>query len=151
MQSSLIELIERTIATQPVDPDRVHLTGLSMGSMGTFDILPKHPDLFAAALPVTGYADQSAAQALSEIPIWATHSVDDGTVRYDREDSDVAVFRTIASLGTPVVFDEWAGDLPDAENEARAQAQWDAAKAAGAKHLFTTWTAGTTPVNAHFA
>lgn len=151
VQSALMELVERTIATQPVDPDRVYLTGLSMGSMGTFDILPRYPDLFAAALPVTGYADQSAAPVLADIPIWATHSVDDQTVRYDRPDSDVAVFRTIASLGTPVVFDEWAGNLPDAENEARAQAQCDAAEAVGADHLFTTWTAGTTPVNAHFA
>ncbi len=151
VQSTLMELVERTIATQPVDPDRVYITGLSMGSMGTFDILPKYPDLFAAALPTTGYADQSAAPVLATIPIWATHSVDDGTVRYDRDDSDVAVFRTIASLGTPVVFDEWAGNLPDAENEARAQAQWDAAEAVGAEHLFTTWTAGTTPVNSHFA
>lgn len=151
VQSALMELVERTIATQPVDPDRVYLTGLSMGSMGTFDILPRYPELFAAALPVTGYADRSAAPVLADIPIWATHSVDDQTVRYDRPDSDVAVFRTIASLGTPVVFDEWAGNLPDAENEARAQAQWDAAEAVGADHLFTTWTAGTTPVNAHFA
>ncbi|WP_380166945.1 hypothetical protein [Jannaschia sp. R86511] len=151
VQSTLMELVERTIATQPVDPDRVYITGLSMGSMGTFDILPRYPDVFAAALPTTGLADQSAAPVLADIPIWATHSVDDQTVRYDRDDSDVAVFRTIAALGTPVVFDEWAGNLPDAENEARARAQWDAAKAAGAEHLFTTWTAGTTPVNAHFA
>ncbi|MFC3688561.1 PHB depolymerase family esterase [Aquipuribacter hungaricus] len=151
VQQTLMELIERTIAEQPVDPDRVYLTGLSMGSMGTFDILPKHPDLFAAALPTTGYADQPAAPVLATIPIWATHSVDDGTVLYDRPDSDIALFRTIASLGTPVVFDEWAANLPDAENEARAQAQWDAAEAAGADHLFTTWTAGTTPVNPHFS
>lgn len=151
VQQALIELVERTIATQPVDPDRVYITGLSMGSMGTFDILPRHPDLFAAALTTTGLGDVESAPVLASIPMWATHSVDDQTVRYDRPDSDIAVFRAIEALGTPVVYDEWAANLPDAQNEANAQAQWDAAEAVGAEHLFTSFTAGTTPVNPHFS
>ena len=151
VQSALMELVTRTIAEQPVDPDRVYITGLSMGSMGTFDLLPKYPDLFAAALPVTGYADQSSAPLVKDIPIWATHSIDDATVLYDRPDSDYNLMAAIEALGTPVVRAEWAGNLPDAQNEARARAQWDRAEAAGSHTLFTTWTAGTTPVNPHFA
>lgn len=151
VQQALLELVDRTIATHPVDPDRVYLTGLSMGSMGTFDILPKRPELFAAALPVTGYADLASAPVLTDIPIWATHSVDDTTVLYDRPDSDWNLMFAIEATGTPVTRDEWAANLPDEENEANARAQWERAEAEGSHTLFTTWTAGTTPVNPHFA
>lgn len=151
VQSALLELVDRTVATYPVDPDRVYLTGLSMGSMGTFDILPKRPDLFAAALPVTGYADLESAPVLKDIPIWATHSVDDTTVLFDRPDSDWNLMAAIEATGTPVTRDAWAANLPDEENEANARAQWARAEAEGSHTLFTAWTAGTTPVNPHFA
>lgn len=151
VQSALLELVDRTIATHPVDPDRVYLTGLSMGSMGTFDILPERPELFAAALPVTGYADLASAPVLAQIPLWATHSVDDSTVLFDRADSDWNLMTAIEATGTPVTRDEWAADLPDEQNEANARAQWQRAEAEGSHTLFTAWTAGTTPVNPHFA
>ncbi|WP_432570215.1 prolyl oligopeptidase family serine peptidase [Kineococcus sp. SYSU DK005] len=151
VQSALMELIERTVRENPVDPDRIYITGLSMGSMGTWDILPRHPDLFAAALPVTGYADLDSAPVVADIPIWATHSIDDASVLFDRADSDWHMMDAIEATGTPVVRDEWAGNLPDAENEARARAQWRRAQAVGSHTLFTAFTEGTTPVNPHFS
>jgi len=52
-----------------VDADRVYLTGLSMGGEGTWHIGLRHPDLFAAIVPVCGITDAhpwigAAAQAL---------------------------------------------------------------------------------------
>ncbi len=40
-----------------VDGDRVYLTGLSMGGEGTWHIGLRHPDLFAAIVPVCGITD----------------------------------------------------------------------------------------------
>ncbi len=40
-----------------VDPDRVYLTGLSMGGGGTWHIGLRYPDKFAAIVPVCGVAD----------------------------------------------------------------------------------------------
>ncbi len=40
-----------------VDPDRVHLTGLSMGGGGTWHIGLRYPDRFASITPVCGVAD----------------------------------------------------------------------------------------------
>ncbi|UZN04337.1 prolyl oligopeptidase family serine peptidase [Cellulomonas sp. S1-8] len=151
VQSALLELVDRTIAQHPVDPDRVYVTGLSMGSMGTFQVLAERPDLFAAALPVTGYADPRFASVFAAVPTWATHSVDDEAVPFDHPYSDWNLLTAIEATGAAVTRDEWAANLPDAENEARAQAQWDRARAEGSHTLFTAWTAGTTPVNAHFA
>ena len=40
-----------------VDPDRISLTGLSMGGGGTWEIGLRHPELFAALAPVCAVAD----------------------------------------------------------------------------------------------
>jgi predicted peptidase len=44
-----LELIDRTMGELPIDPDRVYVTGLSMGGFGAWDLLARRPDLFAAA------------------------------------------------------------------------------------------------------
>jgi len=40
-----------------VDPERISLTGLSMGGGGTWEIGLRHPELFAALAPVCGFSD----------------------------------------------------------------------------------------------
>src|SRR5262249_20918676 len=44
-----LELIEQVMKELPIDPKRVYLTGLSMGGYGTWDLLARRPELFAAA------------------------------------------------------------------------------------------------------
>ena len=41
----------------PIDPERITLTGLSMGGGGTWAIGLRHPELFAALAPVCAVAD----------------------------------------------------------------------------------------------
>lgn len=48
------ELIDRYIANEKADPRRVYIVGLSMGGMGTFDLVARYPNLFAAAIPICG-------------------------------------------------------------------------------------------------
>jgi predicted esterase len=45
-------LRDMAIAELPVDPERILLTGFSLGGMGTWYIGTHHPDLFSAAIPV---------------------------------------------------------------------------------------------------
>lgn len=52
------ELLDSYIAKGMVDTRRIYITGLSMGGMGTFDMVCRYPDLFAAATPVCGGANQ---------------------------------------------------------------------------------------------
>lgn len=48
------ELLEKVIETYPVDGNRIYIVGLSMGGMGTFDMVCRFPDLFTAAIPICG-------------------------------------------------------------------------------------------------
>jgi len=48
------DLLDQYIATGSVDTDRIYIMGLSMGGMGTFDLVCRFPDVFAAAIPICG-------------------------------------------------------------------------------------------------
>ncbi len=48
------ELLDHVIINYPIDKNRIYIMGLSMGGMGTFDMVSRYPDLFAAAIPICG-------------------------------------------------------------------------------------------------
>jgi pimeloyl-ACP methyl ester carboxylesterase len=54
-----LEALEFVLQNFPVDPDRVYLTGHSMGGHGTWHIGLKHADRFAAIAPSAGWTDFS--------------------------------------------------------------------------------------------
>lgn len=150
-QAAVVELVERTIAENPaIDPGRVYLAGLSMGSYGSWAMLPQHTDLFTAAILTCGGGDEATAvAALGDFPIWALHSVDDFIVRYDAPGSDYRIFRALESAGSPVTWSEWDGTAPAAEQYAYAADARDRAFASGSVHIFTTFPAGQTPLFSH--
>jgi len=80
----VIDLMEKIKADFPVDPRRIYVTGLSMGGYGTWDLISRMPDYFAAAVPICGGGDEKQAYKLVDIPVWAFHSADDRTVPVER-------------------------------------------------------------------
>jgi len=71
--SIAMEIIDMMIETFPIDDDRVYITGQSMGGYGTWDLIMRFPDRFAAAIPICGAGDPSQASRISHIPIWVFH------------------------------------------------------------------------------
>ena len=63
-----------------IDPARIYVTGQSMGGYGTWDIILRNPDLFAAAVPVCGAGDPAQAERIAFLPIWAFHGDKDKRV-----------------------------------------------------------------------
>ena len=88
----VMSMVERASMEQNVDELRLYATGLSMGGGGTWNLVNRHADRFAAAapicavLPTTGYS----AANLAEVPTWAFHAKDDGTVPYTTTRSVIA-------------------------------------------------------------
>lgn len=72
-----IELIEKLLDEYNIDPDRVYVTGLSLGGEGTFDLVSRRPDLFAAAAPICGIADVEKADLMKSVPFWVFHGEKD--------------------------------------------------------------------------
>src|SRR5262245_15095182 len=85
-----LELIDQAMKELPIDPDRVYLTGLSMGGYGTWDLLARRPDLFAAAAPVCGGADEGTAATIKDIPVWAFYGAKDTAVKPARSRNMIA-------------------------------------------------------------
>lgn len=77
------ELYQAVSLRLRVDPDRVYLTGYSMGGYGTWDTAEEYPELFAAIVPIAGGGDVQKAARLRKIPIWAFHGAKDENVPPD--------------------------------------------------------------------
>ncbi len=71
---------DKIIATYPVDPDKVTLTGLSMGGFGTWEFAMTYPETFAAIAPVCGGGQAWRCDALLHMPVRAFHGDKDTVV-----------------------------------------------------------------------
>jgi predicted peptidase len=77
---TILRLIEHVCASFPIDPDRVYLTGFSMGGSGTWRTACLDPSRFAAIAPLAGGGDVDQAARLANLPIWAFHGAEDNVV-----------------------------------------------------------------------
>ena len=78
--SAVMNLLAALQQGLPIDPNRLLVTGLSMGGYGTFDIIARNPTMFAGALPLCGGGDPSQSPTLRALPIWIFHGDSDPAV-----------------------------------------------------------------------
>jgi predicted esterase len=89
-----------------VDPNRIYLTGHSMGAYGTWSIAIDHPEIFAALAPISGGGDASQVAKTSKIPQLVTHGDDDPTVPVANSRAMVAALK---QAGAEVKYTEVPG------------------------------------------
>lgn len=94
-----LQVVDLISGEYSVDTDRIYITGLSMGGFGTWDAIIRHPDKFAAALPICGGGDISKADQIAHLPIWNFHGALDQVVPADLSRSMMQAIRTAG--GTP--------------------------------------------------
>jgi predicted esterase len=114
-----------------IDPDRITLTGLSMGGGGTWSIGLSHPELFAAIAPVCGVTDTRRMAARSDgaafydldlldatsplalaenaaaMQVFIFHGADDPTVPVGDSRRMVERYRALGWLGKNVRYTEY--------------------------------------------
>ena len=77
----VMELLDVLLDGSYIDNDRVYLGGLSMGGMGTFDLLSLRPRTFAAAFPICGGGNPKSARKISGLTsFWIFHGAEDDVV-----------------------------------------------------------------------
>jgi predicted peptidase len=79
-----LAILEEVRKTYQVDPQRIYLTGLSMGGYGTWSLAAKYPERWAAIVPVCGGGDPKAAATIKDLPCWCFHGEEDGAVKVKR-------------------------------------------------------------------
>lgn len=107
----LVALLDDVASRCAVDPDRVYVTGLSMGGYGTWALAVAHPERFAAIAPICGWGNRLLAYRLRNMPIWVFHGARDPVVPL-RESEDMVA--TLREQGSDVRFTVY----PDAEHDA---------------------------------
>lgn len=68
-----VAMIEELSRELPIDPDRIYVTGQSMGGYGAWAAISYFPDFFAAAVPVCGGGRTGRARYIVGTPVWAFH------------------------------------------------------------------------------
>lgn len=76
----LQQLLKSVIKKYPVNKKQIYVGGLSMGGMGTFEIVRRNPKFFAAAFPICGGAEPSTATKLKRVKWWVFHGAADDAV-----------------------------------------------------------------------
>ena len=77
----VMRLVGEYLQAPYIDTDRVYVMGLSMGGMGTFEILHRMPDTFAAAIPICGAGvPESVSAYAANTPLWIFHGALDQVV-----------------------------------------------------------------------
>ena len=100
----VVELIGVLSKEFAIDPDRIYLVGQSLGGMGTWDLVSKRPQLFAAAVPLCGNGNPERVKAARNVSIWAFHGAKDEVVPVTGSRELVAALR---STGSQVKYTEY--------------------------------------------
>lgn len=113
-----MEMCESLEKEFSIDTKRLYITGLSFGGFGAWDAITRYPDVFAAAIPVCGGADEHKAPLVAKLPIWAFHGDKDGVVKTIRSQH---MIEAIKKAGGNPKYTEYPGVGHDSWNKAYAE------------------------------
>ena len=106
-EKDVMDVIAEMRRDYNIDPDRIYLTGHSMGGYGTWSVAMNHPEVFAALAPISGGANNPAAMSkIAHIPQLVVHGDNDPTVPVERSRVMVA---TGKKLGAEIKYIEVPG------------------------------------------
>jgi len=89
-----------------IDPDRVALTGVSMGGAGTWSLAAAEPGRWSAIVPVSHGGDAATAGKLVGVPCWCFHGAADKMIP-PQQSRDMV--EAIAKAGGRPLYQELAG------------------------------------------
>lgn len=105
-----IAIVDQIAAEYRIDPDRIYVTGPSMGGVGTWNAATAHAHRFAAAVPISGSGDASAGVAarVRAIPFWFFHAANDPIVDVSGSDDLVTALRAAGANTVYTRYDDGA-------------------------------------------
>jgi predicted peptidase len=138
MEAQALKALDQTMKEFKGDPQRVYLTGLSIGGYGTWGFACEHPGKFAAIVPICGgvhsnhaaeipnyhNVDDSAdpyaatAQKIGKTPVWVFHGEADPVVPVTESRQMVAALK---AAGGDVRYTEYPGVKHESWDNAYAE------------------------------
>jgi predicted peptidase len=116
---ALMAFIDDFLDKPYADKHHVYVGGLSMGGMGTFEIIGREPKLFAAAFAICGGDNTlNAKKYAKKVPLWIFHGGKDPVVSPDHS---VVMVDAIKAAGGDPKFTLYPNDGHDSWNDAFAE------------------------------
>jgi lysophospholipase L1-like esterase/predicted esterase len=112
---AVMAALQEVVRSQPIDRERISLTGLSMGGFGTWDLAMRQPTWFSAVVPVCGGGDPRMVARLAGLPVQVWHGDADRSVPVAMSQQMVEAMR---ALKLPVQYTELPGVGHDSWNQA---------------------------------
>lgn len=100
------ELIDSYTAMPDIDKSRVYIIGLSMGAMGTFDMVARFPEIFAAAVPICGFVEPHRLENIKGVSFRIYHGDADTVVPVSGSRN---AYRALKKAGADVEYIEFPG------------------------------------------
>ncbi|MDR1121009.1 MAG: T9SS type A sorting domain-containing protein [Dysgonamonadaceae bacterium] len=105
------ELLDSYLSLPDVDLERIYIVGLSMGAIGTYDMVCRFPDLFAVAVPICGGVNIHRMVNVENIYWRFYHGALDPTVPVENSRE---IYRHLLSLDAEAEYVEY----PNIQHEA---------------------------------
>lgn len=103
----LFGLVDSLSHSKNVNTRKIYVGGLSLGGMGTFYMITRQPNIFAAAFPICGAGNSKEADRFAKtVPVWIFHGGDDKVVPVE---ASRAYDRELRALGAKVKYTEYPG------------------------------------------
>lgn len=99
-------LVDSLVKIGKVNSKQVYLGGLSLGGIGTYDLLARYPKMWAAAFPICGIGNVSTAARFARVPLWIFHGGADNVVPVSGSRDYVAA---LEKLHADVKYSEYPG------------------------------------------
>ncbi len=97
-----------------IDPRRRYVTGVSRGGYGSWHLIGRRPDLFAAAIPVCGQGTPSQANQMTDVSVWAFHGANDRNVPVSGSRDMVAALKKAGGSPRYTEYPDAAHDIWEA-------------------------------------
>ena len=97
----LVGLVNNLFVQYKIKKEQVYVMGLSMGGMGTFELVNRMPHTFAAAIPICGGANPEIATQVKNTSWWIFHGAKDNAV--PPEQSEI-MYKALKKNNVPVKF-----------------------------------------------
>jgi predicted peptidase len=114
---ALSGMIDNMLDKPYINKNQVYVGGLSMGGMGTYELLRRKPKTFAAAFAICGGDNLGNVNKYKHVPLWIFHGGKDDVVK---PDYSIAISNQLKIVGKEVKFTFF----PDANHNS-----WDSALA----------------------
>ena len=106
----LVALLDRVSKLYRVDPQRIYVTGLSMGGYGTWALALAQPQRFAAIVPVCGGGNRLLAKRIAHLPVWVFHGAEDEIVPLEQSERMVDALRAAGAEPQFTVYEDVGHD-----------------------------------------